>query len=47
MKKALMIAPMASLHRRFNGVNIKVLKDLGYEVHLAANFSVQLRPWPP
>ena len=41
MKKALMIAPMASLHRRFNGVNIKVLKDLGYEVHLAANFSVQ------
>ena len=38
MKKALLLAPMGSVHRRFNGLNIQVLKDLGYEVHLAANF---------
>ena len=39
MKKALLVAPMASVHRRFNQANIKVLLDLGYEVHLAANFN--------
>ncbi len=38
MKKALMIAPMASVHRRFNKSNIAALQNLGYEVHLAANF---------
>lgn len=40
MKKALLIAPMASLHRRFNGLNVDVLKSKGYEVHIAANFNV-------
>ncbi len=39
MKKALMIAPMASVHRRFNKSNISALQKLGYEVHLAANFN--------
>lgn len=38
MKKALLLAPMGSVHRRFNGVNIQALHELGYEVHLAANF---------
>ena len=36
--KALLLAPMGSVHRRFNTVNIEALQDLGYEVHLAANF---------
>ena len=38
MKKALLLAPMGSVHRRFNGVNVQALQELGYEVHLAANF---------
>lgn len=38
MKKALMIAPAASVLRNFCSVNIKCLKELGYEIHLAANF---------
>lgn len=38
MKKALLLAPMGSVHRRFNQANIEVLQSLGYEVHLAANF---------
>lgn len=38
MKKALIMAPMGSVHRRFNQPNIKALLDLGYEVHLLANF---------
>lgn len=36
--KALLLAPMGSVHRRFNQVNIKALQSLGYEVHLVANF---------
>lgn len=40
MKKALLLAPMSSVHERFNVTNIKALKDLGYEIHLAANFSL-------
>lgn len=36
--KALLLAPMGSVHRRFNSVNIKTLQSLGYEVHLVANF---------
>ena len=36
--KALLLAPMGSVHRRFNQVNISALRSLGYEVHLAANF---------
>ena len=38
MKKALLLAPMGSVHRRFNSANIEVLQSLTYEVHLAANF---------
>ena len=40
MKKAMLLAPMASVHRRFNTTNIKALRDLGYEIHLVANFEV-------
>jgi len=36
--KALLLAPMGSVHRRFNKVNIEALQELGYEVHLLANF---------
>lgn len=39
MKKALLFAPMGSVHRRFNKANIQALQELGYEVHLLANFS--------
>lgn len=39
-KKALLMAPMGSVHRRFNKANIEALKECGYEVHLLANFSV-------
>lgn len=38
--KTLLLAPMGSVHRRFNKANIEALKSLGYEVHLAANFEV-------
>lgn len=38
MKKVLLIAPMSSVHERFNRINIEVLKSLGYELHVAANF---------
>ena len=38
MKKALLMAPMGSVHRRFNQANIDALLSLGYEVHLLANF---------
>ena len=38
MKKALLLAPMGSVHRRFNNVNIEALLNLKYEVHLLANF---------
>lgn len=37
-KKALLLSPMGSVHRRFNKVNIAALQRLGYQVHLAANF---------
>lgn len=36
--KALMLAPMGSVHRRFNKANIDALLSLGYEVELCANF---------
>ncbi|KAA5476055.1 glycosyltransferase [Bacteroides caccae] len=36
--KALMLAPMGSVHRRFNKANIDALHALGYEVELCANF---------
>ncbi len=38
MKKVLMMAPMGSVHRRFNAANIEALRNLGCEVHLLANF---------
>lgn len=36
--KALLLAPMGSVHRRFNKANINALQTLGYEVELCANF---------
>lgn len=39
MKKALLFAPMSSVHERFNIANIQALRELNYEVHLLANFS--------
>lgn len=39
MKKALLFAPMSSVHERFNIANINALKELGAVVHLLANFS--------
>lgn len=39
MKKALLIAPMASTLERFCKVNMEVLREQGYELHLAANFA--------
>lgn len=38
MRKVLLIAPMSSVHERFNKSNIAVLKQLGFQVCLAANF---------
>lgn len=40
MKKALLMAPMGSVHRRFNMLNIEALQAKGYEVHLLANFEL-------
>lgn len=40
MSKALLLAPMSSVHERFNISNIRALKKLGCEIHLAANFEV-------
>lgn len=39
MKKALMLSPMGSVHRRFNRANIDALQRLGYKVELCANFN--------
>ena len=41
MKKAALLAPMASVHERFNRVNIEVLRNMGCEVHLIGNFSLR------
>lgn len=38
MKKALILASVASMIDQFNMSNIKLLLDAGYEVHVAANF---------
>lgn len=38
MKKALLMAPAASMLERFCKVNLEVLQEQGYELHLAANF---------
>ena len=38
MKKALVLASVASMIDQFNMPNIRLLQDLGYEVHVACNF---------
>ena len=38
MKKALIVASVASMIDQFNIPNIKLLRELGYEVHVACNF---------
>lgn len=38
MRRALLLAPMGSVHRRFNKANIDALMSLGYTVELCANF---------
>jgi glycosyltransferase involved in cell wall biosynthesis len=38
MKKVLLLAPMSSVHERFNAANIAALRTIGCEIHLAANF---------
>ena len=38
MKKALILASVASMIEQFNMGNIKVLQELKYEVHVATNF---------
>lgn len=38
MKKALIITNTASMVYLFNGVNIDILQNAGYEVHIACNF---------
>ena len=38
MKKALIVASVASMIDQFNMPNIKLLQNLGYEVHVATNF---------
>ena len=38
MKKALVLASVASMIDQFNMPNIELLKSLDYEVHVACNF---------
>lgn len=38
MKKVLLFSPTGSIHSRFNLANIEAVKELGYELHLLANF---------
>lgn len=38
MKKALMVATVASMIEKFNMKNIEILQEKGYEVHVACNF---------
>lgn len=40
IKKVLLLAPMASVHEKFNIANINVLSSLGCEIHIAANFQM-------
>lgn len=40
MKKVLLLAPMSSVHERFNKINIKALLDLRCEIHVGANFEI-------
>jgi len=43
MKKVLLLAPMSSVHERFNKINIEVLKKLHCEIHIATNFECGTR----
>ncbi|MEG0679106.1 MAG: glycosyltransferase family 1 protein, partial [Carnobacterium sp.] len=38
MEKVLMLASVSSMIYQFNMPNIRLLKEQGYEVHVAANF---------
>ena len=38
MKRALMWASVPSMIEQFNMNNIKILQEMGYEVHVACNF---------
>lgn len=40
MKRVLFLASVASMIDQFNMGNIRLLKDLGYEIHVVANFEV-------
>ena len=40
--KILLLAPMSSVHERFNGACLNALKDLNVELHLCANFSMDV-----
>lgn len=40
MKKVLLIAPMSSVHERFNIANFMALESLGFEVSVIADFSL-------
>jgi hypothetical protein len=40
-KKALVIASMGSMLDNFNKPNIRLLKELGYDVTIAANFNCE------
>lgn len=40
MKKVLLLAPMSSVHERFNIANINVLRKMNCELHIAANFEL-------
>ena len=39
MKKALILASVSSMIQQFNMNNIAILEDMGYEVHVLANFT--------
>ena len=38
MKKVLLLAPMGSIHTRFNLANIEAIRQLGYQLTIVANF---------
>ena len=38
MSKVLIVASVASMIDQFNRPNIKLLKELGFDVHVACNF---------
>lgn len=44
MTKVLLFSPTGSIHSRFNMANIKAIGELGYELHLLANFENGLGP---